>query len=103
MQKCLNCNEPAHYTVKNVGASTQYFCVDHLPRFINPTKLLDHVSLYKPELPPITSVVENPVVEEKTTAKPKKKATVKSEPVVEVAAVEEPVVEEVVVETPSEE
>lgn len=98
MQKCLNCVERAHYTVKNPGASAQYFCMVHLPKFINVNKLPDHVTLFTPEVPRITNVVTNPEVEE-VPVKPKKKAKaaapVAEEPVVEEApAVEEAPVEE---------
>lgn len=102
MQKCLNCKEPAHYTVKNPGASTQYFCISHLPNFINANKLPDHVTRFTPEVPEVTNVVATPV-EEVAPAKTKKKSTAKSEPVVETPAVEEVVVEEVLTEAPTEE
>lgn len=107
MEKCLNCAEPAHYVVENPGASTQHFCVSHLPRFMNPKKLNDHVKLYKPGAAPADLVVE-PVAEASATTpapvKTKKKAAAKAEPVVEeTPAVEETTVEPVVEEVPVEE
>lgn len=87
MQKCLNCNEPAHYVVQNTGAVTQYFCLSHLPKFINPKKLPDHVVLFKDrKREPVVEVTEEPApVKTKKKAEPK----VVEEPVVEEAPVEE--------------
>lgn len=88
MQKCLNCIEPAHYVVQNTGSATQYFCFNHLPKFINPKKLPDHVVLFAGRKLPVDVVAEAPA-----PTKTKKKSEPKPEPVVEVVAEEIPVEE----------
>lgn len=107
MEKCLNCTEIAHYVVENPGAATQHFCLAHLPRFMNPQKLQDHVRLYSPQAPKVTDLVLGTPEEAELPATPvksKKKAAAKAEPVVEEApVVEETVVEPVVEEVPVEE
>ena len=81
MQKCLNCAEPVMYVVNNPGSAVQHFCASHLPRFINPTKLPEIVSLFTKPVDPRIGKEETAVAV--TSAKTKKKSSVKTEEVVE--------------------
>jgi hypothetical protein len=89
--KCLNCDKPAEYFVRNSSTKEQLFCKAHIPSFLNFAKELQKRIF--PVAVETAPVVEAPV-EEKPAKKKKKEATfVEPEaPVVveEAAPVEEP-------------
>ena len=50
MAKCANCKADAYYSVENPGAQHQAFCIDHLPKILNPEYLPHYVKRIADEL-----------------------------------------------------
>jgi hypothetical protein len=91
--KCLNCDKPAEYFVRNPSTKEQLFCKAHIPSFLNFAKELQkRIFPVAVEAAP-APVVEAPVEEKPAKKKKKEEAPVEAEaPVVveEVKPVEEP-------------
>lgn len=43
MAKCANCESTSAYSVKSPGARPQEFCKEHLPKFLNASRLPAYV------------------------------------------------------------